>query len=963
MSRAKTKMSKELKELIEAIGDCRSKQEENKIMRNEIETLKSLVSKTKSTPNDKREYLIRAIYLDMLGHDTSFIHLHAVNLTQDKNILNKRVGYLACSIFLHEQSEFIILLISSIQKDLQSQNWLEVSMALTAIARFANPLIIQAVSEPILKLLDSRDERIRKKAAMCLYKFYQVDKNAIMDCEHKISNLLCDKDPSVVAATLPFYREMAEKETEKLKPLVDTFVLIFKQVVEGKFGNLYNYHRFPAPWVQNYILEILSYLGKDDQNCSAKMYEAIELCINKADKVGNNIGYATVYQCVKTICTIYPNSNLIKSASNIIAKFLSSDSPNLRCTGIYGLTLIIQFDQNYVMNFQSIIVDCMEINDETLKRATFELLYRMASLKNVEVIVDKMMNYLRKTTLEIPSKKEILQKIIELTERYAPNKAWFIKIINDVFLNFGSMVTDTVLLKLINIMSEWEQEAEDINEFKKYTIENYASVVETYSILSDSFVKFMAWIAGEYTNKLYMNDEEKIKGILEMLCYLLNKNYDDKITKCYLISAILKIHSNINYLELSFINDVIEKYSHSKIPEIQQRCFEYQRAKSQFYKIEISNQQNFAIDTELSFLSEYARNKSGGKIYNPEMFDMFWDRFCAVDTKLNVKSYQVQSSVLSMPGKHENMNKLYDEEKNFIATDLKGELNVKADKKWGAEGYKDENKKDIAKKWGNNYVDNYIGIGSENNNNNKQDVPKDISTNINSSKTHQNKKKEEEFDVQKKKLMDDLFKGMQTDDKKQKKNNKSNKNDQKNNTNDKNKNIFNLFDGLTQNTKDNSIQETNKTTVNSNNQNNNNDNSLNIFNDMFVSNETDNNINLAPPQAIKVNNTILEKNYYTPYNIDEETFGQMWESYPDEDSFDIPINIGSPQKFQEIIKSKGNFAAVSIIENEAISAAIYKNQYALVYAEINTNIVNLRVKCQNIQLKKEVGHFVMGLFQ
>ena len=77
----------------------------------------------------------------------------------------------------------------------------------------------------------------------------------------------------------------------------------------------------------------------------------------------------------------------------------------------------------------------MEENDETLKKNTFELLYKMT---NVEVIVDKMMNYLKHRTLENVSKKDILTKITELTERFAPSKSWFIKVMNELFVNFGN---------------------------------------------------------------------------------------------------------------------------------------------------------------------------------------------------------------------------------------------------------------------------------------------------------------------------------------------------------------------------------------------------------------------------------------------------------------------------------------------------------------------------------------------
>ena len=147
-------LSKDMLDLIKSIGDSRSKQEEDKIIVKEVEVLKKKIKESGIVPKKMKEYLIRAIYIEMLGHEAPFAHLYSVNLTQDKNILNKRVGYLACCLLLSDQSEFLIMLVASLQKDIQSLNWVEVCMALTCVVKFANSTIMQAVTEPVMKLLD-----------------------------------------------------------------------------------------------------------------------------------------------------------------------------------------------------------------------------------------------------------------------------------------------------------------------------------------------------------------------------------------------------------------------------------------------------------------------------------------------------------------------------------------------------------------------------------------------------------------------------------------------------------------------------------------------------------------------------------------------------------------------------------------------------------------------------------------
>ena len=1011
-----THLSKEMLDLIKSIGDSRSKQEEDKIISKESEILKKKIVESGIAPKKMKEYLIRAIYIEMLGHEAPFAHLFSVNLTQDKNYLNKRVGYLACSLLLNEDSEFLILLVASLQKDIQSTNWVEVCMALTTVIKFANPTIMQAVTEPILKLLDHKNEQIRKKAVMCLYKFYQVSPNSVPDCDERMRRLLCDFDPSVMAATLPYFKEQAMKDPDKYKDLVSPLIVILKQVIEHKLPRDYDYHRFPAPWIQVIILEILSILGRDDQSYSENMYEIIGQCLRRADDTGINIGYAIVYQCLKTICIIYPNPHLIELASNTISRFLSSDSPNLRCTGINGLTLIIQINPNYVMTHQQVIVDCLEENDETLKKNTFELLYKMTNLKNVEVIVDKMMNYLKHTTLESVSKKDILTKITELTERFAPSKSWFIKVMNELFVNFGEMITDDILSKLIKIINEWERETDDIEEFKKFTIENYATIVENYAALPDSLVKLLAWVTGEYTNKLYFNDQNKIKQILEMLTYLLNKAYDDDMTKCLLISAIAKIHSNLNFIPLDYLNEVIEKYSRDKNPEIQQRCLEYKRIQSKNAIIE-KNQfttinDEFELDTSLPFLNSFVQQRANGKFYDENKSDRLYERFNSDSVQLNVGPYDTPDTVTSMPGKGGNFNTLYESRGNNLSTNTRNELKVTGAQKWGAEGYKDEKPIQPEKpkflntsSVGNTNVGNVGQVISSSKNSPYVSVSGGSSSknNYSSSNTYVPKKQEEKYDPnskEKKKLMGQLFGGLTVDSSGNTNSNNNNLFESKNNNNNSSGGLFsgmNVTGGNTSNLQsgnqgdllglgnnDNQPvqqQQTNSldllsdifgggsTTTTSNTNTNNN---MNLFggltqnnpNTNVTSNPSNNDI-FASLSGGTASNTfnISSQSQYTPYQINTDQFGEMWESFAEEDSYDLNINIASPQAFHEIIKSKGNFAAVEIINNEAISSATYKGQPALVYATIEPNHLGLLVKCKNKSLNQEVGKYIMSLFQ
>ena len=106
----------------------------------------------------------------MLGHSVSFSHISAINLTQNKNLALKRIGYLLCSLFLNRKSELTIMLISTIQKDLVSTNIHEIVICLTSLDTIMNQDISDAIRDSVIKLIDHNTDLVRKKAILVLQK-------------------------------------------------------------------------------------------------------------------------------------------------------------------------------------------------------------------------------------------------------------------------------------------------------------------------------------------------------------------------------------------------------------------------------------------------------------------------------------------------------------------------------------------------------------------------------------------------------------------------------------------------------------------------------------------------------------------------------------------------------------------------------------------------------------------------
>jgi AP-4 complex subunit epsilon-1 len=221
-------LSKEFFELVKAIGESRSKQEEDRIILTEVQVLKEKMGQPNIQGKKMREYMTRMVYVEMLGHDASFGYVHAVKQTHEKNILAKRTGYLTCNLCLHNEHELMLLVINTMQRDLNSTNHLEVCAALSSVSRLVNLEMVPAIFPLVQKLLAHSQDIVRKKSVMAMHRFLEIAPDQVLEVRDSVKKALCDPEPSVMAAALHVVYKISKMTN--CKDLVPSLVAVLKQV-------------------------------------------------------------------------------------------------------------------------------------------------------------------------------------------------------------------------------------------------------------------------------------------------------------------------------------------------------------------------------------------------------------------------------------------------------------------------------------------------------------------------------------------------------------------------------------------------------------------------------------------------------------------------------------------------------------------------------------------------------------
>jgi AP-2 complex subunit alpha len=252
-----------LVQFIADLRNARARELEEKRINKELANIRSKFRGEKLDGYQKKKYVCKLLYIYIQGYNVDFGHLEAVNLISAQKYSEKQIGYLAVTLFLHEQHDLLHLVVNSIRKDLLDNNELNNCLALHAVANVGGREMGEALSADVHRLLIAPTSKafVKKKAALTLLRLYRKHPGIIQqEWAERIISLMDDPDMGVVLSITSLIMALVQDNPEAYKgSAVKAAQRLRRIVIENEVSPDYLYYKVPCPWIQVKFLKLLQF--------------------------------------------------------------------------------------------------------------------------------------------------------------------------------------------------------------------------------------------------------------------------------------------------------------------------------------------------------------------------------------------------------------------------------------------------------------------------------------------------------------------------------------------------------------------------------------------------------------------------------------------------------------------------------------------------------------------------------
>ncbi|KAI4454537.1 adaptor complex subunit beta family member [Holotrichia oblita] len=335
--------------------------------------------------NDKKEKKKKLLKSMTVGKDVSALFPDVVNCMQTDNLELKKLVYLYLMNYAKSQPDMAIMAVNTFVKDCEDPNPLIRALAVRTMGCIRVDKITEYLCEPLRKCLKDEDPYVRKTAAVCVAKLYDISSGLVEDQGFldQLKDLLSDSNPMVVANAVAALSEINESSPTG-SPLVE--------LNTNTINKLLTALNECTEWGQVFILDSLSnYSPKDER-------EAQSICERITPRLAH-ANAAVVLSAVKVLMKMMEIlagdtefcGTLSKKLAPPLVTLLSSE-PEVQYVALRNINLIVQKRPDILKHEMKVFF--VKYNDPIyVKLEKLDIMIRLASQANIAQVLSELKEY------------------------------------------------------------------------------------------------------------------------------------------------------------------------------------------------------------------------------------------------------------------------------------------------------------------------------------------------------------------------------------------------------------------------------------------------------------------------------------------------------------------------------------------------------------------------------------------
>jgi AP-1 complex subunit beta-1 len=277
-----------------------------------------------------------------VGKDVSSLFTDVVKSMQTDNIELKKLVYLYIINYARSQPDKAILIVSTFQKDAMAQSPLIRALAIRTMGCIRVDHISEYLCEPLGKALKDKDPYVRKTAAICVAKLFDINKELVAEQGFlsQLRDMVADPNPMVVANAVAALQEISESSAK------DVF-----NIDNAMLGKLLAALNECTEWGQVFILDALAKYEPSAKDAE----DIIERVTPRLKHANSAVAMSAVKVIMKYLDAIKNNPKLeqtliLEKLPPPLITLLSEQKSEIQYVALRNINLIVQKKPDILSN-------------------------------------------------------------------------------------------------------------------------------------------------------------------------------------------------------------------------------------------------------------------------------------------------------------------------------------------------------------------------------------------------------------------------------------------------------------------------------------------------------------------------------------------------------------------------------------------------------------------------------------